>query len=431
MPNVVITTDLTATVRRTNNAVDELAINVTGTGSVVAPGTGIRGLGGAVTVTVEGSVEGRRAVGVHLGADRGGDVSNALYVRAGGEVAGATAVRFDSYGTSVLNLGTIAGTATGILLGGVDADEISTIMNRGAIEGGGAAIRIAAGTTEGVTIENLAGATIRETGTGRDAIVSDASTGLGLVVRNAGTIQGNVQMGGTADLYQNLGGTVAGTVFGRGGRDVFEPGRGAERIDGGAGFDRIDFGDGGGVRVTLGGAVASNAGAARGDTYLRVEAVTGSFFGRDVLTGSRAGNLLDGQGGRDVLSGGRGADQLVGGAGRDALTGGRGNDAFVFASAAQGRDTITDFGRGPGNDDRFRFDDAGFGGGLDTGALDASQFRRSAAANTGADADDRFVFRTGDTTLWFDRDGAGGAGPVQIANLQAGAVVTAADIFIF
>ena len=50
--------------------------------------------------------------------------------------------------------------------------------------------------------------------------------------------------------------------------------------------------------------------------------------------------------------------------------------------------------------------------------------------NVAQDANDRFVFRTSDTTLWFDADGKGGAAATLLADLKAGAVVTTADILI-
>jgi len=73
---------------------------------------------------------------------------------------------------------------------------------------------------------------------------------------------------------------------------------------------------------------------------------------------------------------------------------------------------------------------AGFGGGLSAGgALSASQFQ-SRADNLAQDADDRFIFRTTDRTLWFDVDGTGAQGAVMVADLQAGAIVTPADLLL-
>ena len=97
---------------------------------------------------------------------------------------------------------------------------------------------------------------------------------------------------------------------------------------------------------------------------------------------------------------------------------------------AEWGDIISDFGAAAGNDDSFGLQATGFGGGLVAGALAASQFI-SRADNLAQDADDRFIFRTTDQTLWFDIDGFGGGGPSLIADLQAGVVLTAADILLF
>jgi hypothetical protein len=50
--------------------------------------------------------------------------------------------------------------------------------------------------------------------------------------------------------------------------------------------------------------------------------------------------------------------------------------------------------------------------------------------NLAGDANDRFIFRTTDKTLWFDADGSGTGRAVMLADLQATAVVTAADILL-
>ena len=53
------------------------------------------------------------------------------------------------------------------------------------------------------------------------------------------------------------------------------------------------------------------------------------------------------------------------------------------------------------------------------------------ADNRAQDADDRCIFRTTATTLWFNENGNVAGGLVMVANLQASAVVTAADIDLF
>ncbi len=139
--------------------------------------------------------------------------------------------------------------------------------------------------------------------------------------------------------------------------------------------------------------------------------------------------MLRGLGGADRLSGGGGGDRLFGGAGIDTLTGGNGSDGFQFRFLGECGDRIVDFSDVAGNNDVFRIDASNFGGGLAAGALAADQFR-ARADNLAQDGDDRFIFRTTDATLWFDANGNAGGGGVLVADLQAGAVLTAADILL-
>ncbi|QLQ19085.1 MAG: hypothetical protein HZT43_10980 [Exiguobacterium profundum] len=53
------------------------------------------------------------------------------------------------------------------------------------------------------------------------------------------------------------------------------------------------------------------------------------------------------------------------------------------------------------------------------------------ADNFAQDANDRFIFRTTDRTLWFDADGTGSGASFLVASLQNVATMTAADIVIF
>jgi uncharacterized delta-60 repeat protein len=68
--------------------------------------------------------------------------------------------------------------------------------------------------------------------------------------------------------------------------------------------------------------------------------------GNDSFRRSAGNNVLIGNDGNDNLYGGSGNDSLDGGAGNDNLTGGAGNDVFIYASAANGNDFITDFSAG-------------------------------------------------------------------------------------
>ena len=120
---------------------------------------------------------------------------------------------------------------------------------------------------------------------------------------------------------------------------------------------------------------------------------------------------------------------MRGGTGIDILTGGAGNDTFQFTTLNDFGDNIADFSSAAAdNDDRFLFSASALGGGLVAGPLAANQFQ-SRADNVAQDADDRFIFRTTDPTLWFDVDGTGAGVAVMVADLQAGATMTNADIF--
>ncbi|EKD60684.1 MAG: hemolysin-type calcium-binding repeat family protein [uncultured bacterium] len=63
------------------------------------------------------------------------------------------------------------------------------------------------------------------------------------------------------------------------------------------------------------------------------------------------------------------------------------------------------------------------------GTLSADHFV-IAANNLALDANDYFIFNTTDQTLWFDRDGSGAREALIVADLQSGAVLTAADIWL-
>lgn len=128
---------------------------------------------------------------------------------------------------------------------------------------------------------------------------------------------------GDDDLYGDSGND---TLHGEAGLDRLYGGAGndllyggivqGDTLDGGAGFDRLDYSFAGeGLVVDLRDS-ASNAGAALGDLYVDVEHVIGSDTA-DRLNGQYLANLLEGGDGNDTLNGRNGADTLRGGAGRD------------------------------------------------------------------------------------------------------------------
>jgi Ca2+-binding RTX toxin-like protein len=342
--------------------------------------------------------------------------NNVVRVMEGGSIfATETAVQFASTDNRVYNDGTIVSDGYGVVFLGIDPGNGSEIYNTGTIQASASAI--ISGSPGAIALTNT-GLIVSE----EDAL--DSAVGSDVVI-NLGTMIGDVRLDAGDDLLDNRGGMIQGTVFGEAGKDTFFAGSGAEIFNGGEGVDTLDFRGSDGLRVSL--ADDSGTGLAEGDVYISIETVLGSRGGADTLIGNASASNLSGFGGNDVISAGGGRDILEGGVGADILTSGTGLDLFRYRNAAEGGDTITDFNA---VNDAFRISAAGFGGGLvaDT-TLAASQFQ-TRADNVAQDANDRFIFRTTDQTLWFDANGSGAGGLAMIADLQNSAVVTHLDILL-
>ncbi len=125
----------------------------------------------------------------------------------------------------------------------------------------------------------------------------------------------------------------------------FRPGLGDDSVDGGDGFDVIDYSDAGAaVTVLVGGADAlQDTGGGGVDQITSIEGVIGSSF-NDTLTGTTAYEEFYGGRGNDTITTNGGGDRAVGGDGKDLLIGG--DDAEYF-EAGTGKDTVQ---AGGGND---------------------------------------------------------------------------------
>lgn len=386
-------------------------------------GDGIKGTGSNHVATINGSIY-AKLIGIRLGDQPDTDVNQRLTVGEDATIGGSFIGAVVSGSNNVV-------TNYGRIWGGTYALDISSglngtsrLFNYGLIESENTALTRDGFAETGTLV-------IRNFGTiygGTNLLNLGTSTAVEQIF-NSGTMIGTLNLGGGNDRYDGHDGTFLGTINGGAGNDVFLPGLGAETIDGGAGnADVLDFSFGGGVKVVLNGN-APNTGRAAGDTYLNIEHVFGSA-GNDQLYGNAQANQLRGRGGADRLYSGGGNDTLMGGAGKDTLAGGLGNDRFIFESKAVAGDVILDFRNVAGNDDLIRISAAGFGGGLAAGTLAANQFR-SQTTNQAQDADDRFIFRTTDNTLWFDSNGNAAGGLTLVADLDAAATLTFADISIY
>jgi Ca2+-binding RTX toxin-like protein len=377
----------------------------------------------------------------------------------------------------------IPGSGMEVLFGGTEADLLDFTRTTGvsvALDGTFISSGAAAGDIYS-EIENIAGSA-----TGGDRLRGDGAnndfTGYG----------GNDTLEGGSGNDTLDGGTGSDVVTGGDGNDEMYGGDGLDTLDGGAGNDTmtvfdaaqvyggtgddlvteasgaalVDLGEGndtvrseGAGDTLIGGTgsdlldlrvlgtfnamvnLATNANNT-GDVISGFENVQGTSFGADTLTGNAEANTLSGNGGddqligdagNDSLFGGNGDDILAGGLGVDSLTGGSGSDFFLFTLLTERVDRIADFNNEVVfNDDRFVFFASGFAGLVGTGVatlIDPTMFQ-TRADNVAQDLNDRFIFRTGDRSLWFDSNGSLAGGVALVAFVQAGGTVTADDILI-
>ncbi len=264
---------------------------------------------------------------------------------------------------------------------------------------------------------------------------------------------------GTDTIYGNQGND---TLLGDSGVDTLNGGEDNDTLSGGIGNDKLNGGSGsdtasftyhvgsGGLDITLIGGWAKAKGTLNSDadTLINIENIIASSgrdnvigshtdniirlgngndnctlnngndqgfggSGNDKIWGNRGDDSLYGNNGVDTLNGGDGQDLIVGGAGADLLTGGAGVDRFYCFQPTDGTDTITDFSEL----DLFVFEASAFGFGATTGPLDAAVLQVG-ANKTAANTDVRFIFATGDDTLWYDADGKGGTAARLIVDLS-------------
>ncbi|WP_372053341.1 hypothetical protein P7L74_02945 (plasmid) [Tistrella mobilis] len=193
----------------------------------------------------------------------------------------------------------------------------------------------------------------------------------------------------------------ANTLLGLAGDDVLRGHGGADRMDGGEGFDTVSYSDNDtGVVISLL-TGTSWGGHAQGDVLINIEAVEGSTKA-DRLAGDAGVNTLSGLGGDDILRGRGGADRLDGGEGFDTVTYSDSRSGVVVSlltsvtrgGDAQG-DVLTDIEgiEGSGHADRL----LGSGGVNHLSGLDGNDElygRGGADVLTGGGGADRFAYES-------------------------------------
>jgi Ca2+-binding RTX toxin-like protein len=251
---------------------------------------------------------------------------------------------------------------------------------------------------------------------------------------------GSAQMNLTGNNAANvLSGNAAPNFFNpRGGDDTIQGGAGddwvrlggggvptygTKAIDGGFGFDTLDFGGFARSAIVVDlnfGTLSGGGDAGQGSASLvSIEAVIGDGFNDRIFGGNAA----------ESLAGGAGNDTLAGGSDQDTLAGGLGQDMFLFnVQPSSGNvDLVTDFVSAT---DKLAFDDTVFTalGAAGNFAAGDARFAAGGGFTSGRDANDRIVYDTTTGNLYYDADGSGAGGPQLVATLQGHSALAATDI---
>jgi Ca2+-binding RTX toxin-like protein len=242
----------------------------------------------------------------------------------------------DALGDQLQNIEVLIGTAfadilygdagNNTLLGGAGNDILYGLAGQDHLDGGAGADAMAGGSGDDVyAVDNASDVVTELAGEGTDLVNT---------ILASYTLTPNVEnltFVGTGN-FTGIGNTLANVITGGAGDDILRGSAGADSLHGGNGSDTADYStSAAGVNVNLANGVATG-GDAGGDTFDRIENLTGSAF-IDSLTGNNGDNILFGGIGDDTLNGGAGNDTLWGGPGRDQLVGGTGNDIYIIDDA--------------------------------------------------------------------------------------------------
>ena len=400
-------------------------ITLSGTGSVAATGNELNNL-------LTGS-SGNNTLNGGAGSDTmSGGLGNDTYVLdtltdVATEAAGAgtdTLQVYFSYtlGDTFENL-TLLGSADLSATGNAGTNVVTGNAGNNVLDGAGGVDTMSGGAGNDTYYVDSSGEVVTESsGGGSDEVVSAVSFTLGSNIERL-TLTGAGNLDGT-------GNTLANAITGTAGNNMLDGGSGNDTLTGGAGDDNYVVGSSGDVVIELAGegtdTVRSSISHTLGSTLEHLTLIgTGSVKGTgnaqsNTITGNQGNNTLDGGAGTDTLDGGIGADVLRGNIGSDILMGGDGADAFLFDTtlSAAGADQITDFAVGV---DKIRLDDDVFTAFKATVStlVGTDQFASGAGFTTAQDATDRLIYDITTGALYYDADGVGGVGSVQIAILGA------------
>lgn len=195
------------------------------------------------------------------------------------------------------------------------------------------------------------GADTMDGGAGFDWLYYENSTSAVTINLATSSASGGYAQGDTFQNFEHVfGSTYNDNITGDSNTNVIVGYKGADTIDGGGGFDFLNyFASTSAVNVNLDTGTGSG-GDANGDTFINIEGVFGSEFGdtltgdddanelyglsgNDTINGLGGNDYLSGDGGNDIIIGGDGNDFIIGGAGEDDIDGGDGDDFISYETA--------------------------------------------------------------------------------------------------
>jgi VCBS repeat-containing protein len=375
---------------------------------------------------------------------------------ANGSISYTNALRLDFEASPTHSITIVATSSDGSTSTLTTVINVSDIANEVLVLTGGDYDVIGGAFTDAVDYSLATGAVFLDL---TNDMVLETTTTTG-TVSAADVVTSTDHVGGFEDAYGSqfgdrmYGGGEVNHLRGEGGDDYIYAGAGDDTLEGGAGSDLL-IGEGGSdtisyasavgavyVDLTFGGnygmthetasmsgTVTYGVAAISTDYMFSIENVDGSNYGdriyadsgANIINANDGSDIVYGGAGADIINGGDGNDRLIGEAGVDVLTGGGGADRFLFSVVPVGEvDIITDFTVG---EDRVYLLRSAFG---ITGSdpLNLVIDGPAVVANT-------FIYNSATGNISFDADGAGGADAVVFANVDAGLVLTPAEIILY
>jgi Ca2+-binding RTX toxin-like protein len=269
---------------------------------------------------------------------------------------------------------------------------------------------------------------------GYDSVSSSVSYVLPVNVEQL-WLDGTTAINGTGNTLDNslYGNDGNNKLIGNAGKDYLEGGKGIDTMIGGLGDDQYDVTEVGDLVTELANQGIDLVWSTINYTLLAnvewlglygASAINGT--GNDLankVNGNDAANVLKGNAGDDSMKGFAGNDILDGGVGNDTLVGGVGSDTFKFTSK-QGVDVVQDFVAG---EDIFKIENSVFTALKTSGTLTTGEFISGAGLTSAAEANDYLIYNSTSGALYYDADGNGAGGTLQIAMLGVGLALTNVD----